>query len=469
VNAETESLVLNEVFSKLREKASIMRTEGGQPRKERLKALKHWIRKNERQLQKAAYNDLRKPELEFSTIEILYVLNEIKTALNNLDRWTRPKLVDATLEMFGTRSYIRYEPRGVCLVLAPWNYPFSLCIGPLISALAAGNTVVIKPSELTPYISAEIKRMSEEIFEPSVVSVVEGNVEVAQELLKLPFDHIFFTGPQQGGKAVMKAAADNLTSVTLELGGKSPAIVTRSARIKEAAERIVVAKFVNAGQTCVAPDYVLVDKAIAKNFIDQVTMSARHAFSNKSHFPKIVSRKHFERLTVLMTDAIEKGATVELTDAPNREDLMFYPTILSNVSWSSSLMHEEIFGPILPILTFSTIEEAISLINLQSKPLGLYLFSQSNGEMDFILSATSSGGACINDCAIQFLHNNLPFGGVNASGMGKAHGYYGFLTFSNEKPILRQRNGFTSVKIFYPPYTRRAQNLLNTFIKLFYR
>lgn len=267
----------------------------------------------------------------------------------------------------------------------------------------------------------------------------------------------------------MRAAAENLTSVTLELGGKSPAIVTRTAKLDDAAQRIAVSKFVNAGQTCVAPDYVLVEDSIAEKFIERLIHFTRNSFADKSSFSKIVSKKHFDRLNDLMKDAIDKGASVALNEIPDASTESFYPSILANVSLSSKVMQEEVFGPILPVRTFSKLDEAIELVNSLPKPLGLYMFSQSKNERELILKNTSSGGVCINDCSIQFLHNNLPFGGVNTSGIGKAHGYSGFLAFSNEKPVLKQRSGFTSVKILYPPYTMRIQKLLKTFLKLFYR
>ena len=308
-----------------------------------------------------------------------------------------------------------------------------------------------------------------EIFDPYIVSVVEGGPEVAAELLKLPFDHIFFTGSPGVARLVMKSAAEHLASVTLELGGKSPAIVTASARLDDAAERIAVSKFVNAGQTCVAPDYVLVEESVAERFKQKLIHVTGRAFKDKVCFPKIISKRHFDRLHELMRDAIEQGAKVELQGGIDEADHRFYPTILSNVSASSRLMQEEIFGPILPVLTFAELDQAIAQVNALPKPLGLYAFTQSKRESELLLQKTSSGGVCLNDCAIQFLHHRLPFGGVGPSGMGKAHGYSGFLTFSNEKPVLKQRNGFTTVKLFYPPYTARIQKLLKTFMKLFYR
>lgn len=460
---------LSRIFNSLKLKSYELRKESISIRKIKLKKLKHWINKNVRQLSEAAYADLGKPEVEFNAIEILYVLNEIEATLNSLDQWTKPELVDATLEMFGTRSSIIYEPRGVCLIIAPWNYPFSLCVGPLVSAIAAGNVIILKPSEITTHISSEIKRMATEVFDSTVVYVAEGGEEISNQLLKLPFDHIFFTGSSRVGKIVMKAAAEHLTSITLELGGKSPAIVTRTARIKEAAQRIAVSKFVNAGQTCVAPDYVLIDERSVKEFIKHLIHFTKHHFANKSDFTKIATKHHFERLTKLVNDAVKDGASIVYKEEGDASTQLFSPVILTDVSITNSIMQEEIFGPVLPVVTYSDFDEAIGQINTHSKPLGLYIFSQSSNERKELLYRTSSGGACINDCAIQFLHNKLPFGGVNSSGIGKSHGHAGFLAFSNIKPVLIQRNGFTVSKLLYPPYKPLTSKILNVVLRLFHR
>ena len=466
---ESTNLSFEILFKSLKAKSYDLRQEPIEERKIRLLRLKQWLHTNLNRLNEAAYADLRKPEIEFNAIEILHVFNEIKVALKHLDQWTRPKLVDAHIEMLGTRSEICFEPRGVCLVISPWNYPFSLSVGPLVSAIAAGNCVVLKPSELAPHISSEIRRMVKEVFDPAVVVAIVSDAEVSKELLKLPFDHIFFTGSSHVGKLVMKAAAENLTSVTLELGGKSPAIVTTTARIKEAAQRIVVSKFVNAGQTCVAPDYVLVDEKIADTFISQLISFIKYHFADKSTFTKNINQDHFNRLNDLVEDALEKGASITYSEECNPTTLSFFPLLLTSIPPNSRIMEEEIFGPVLPVVTYSKLEEAIVQINTQPKPLGLYLFSQSGKEKKIVLDRTSSGGVCVNDCAIQFLHHGLPFGGVNSSGIGKSHGHAGFLAFSNEKSILRQSNGLTVAKFLYPPYKLLTKKLLNIFIKVFHR
>lgn len=462
-----------QIFDDCKRSAGRLRKESVSERKNRLTRLRKWIHDNRKGIHKALYADFQKPSPEVDATEIFPALNEIKVALNEMDQWTAPKKVDAPLFMIGTRSYIQFEPKGVCLIIAPWNYPFTLAVGPLVSALAAGNSVVLKPSEQTPHVSALIKKMSIDIFDPDIVSVCEGGIEVSQSLLVLPFDHIFFTGSPAVGKIVMKAAAENLTSVTLELGGKSPAIVTASANIQDAAERIAVGKFINNGQTCIAPDYILVDDKIAGPFVSSLIEKTKLLFSEKGNFEtsgsygRIVNTDHFDRIQALTLEAISLGAKIELDGKVHKESKFIHPVILTNVPKNSRIMNEEVFGPVLPIITYQHLEEAIEYINKKPKPLALYIFTGQKHVKQKVLLETSSGTACVNDCSIQFLHHNLPFGGVNNSGIGKSHGHAGFLSFSNEKAVLKQKNGFTSSKTFYPPYTRRSNQLMDWFLKFF--
>jgi len=461
------------VFRAQKEISKEFRKEPVKNREKRLQTLRTWIKTNRSAIHQAVYNDFRKPASEVDTTEIFPALDEIKLALDNLDRWTKPKKIDAPITMLGTRSMIVYEPKGLCLIISPWNYPFNLSIGPLVSALAAGNNVILKPSEVTPHTSSLIKKMCEEVFTSKVVTVCEGGPEVSQGLLKLPFDHIFFTGSPAIGKVVMKAAAENLTSVTLELGGKSPTIVTSSARIKEAAQRIAVTKFINNGQTCIAPDYVLVHKTIAADFISHLKEQVQKLFSGSEknilespHYARIVNQKHYARLNALLQDAVGKGAKLELSGPVEQSQRFIHPIVLSNVDMDAKVMEEEIFGPILPVVTYQSMEEVLDIINKKPKPLALYFFGSDKNELKRVTQETSSGAICVNDCVIQFIHHNLPFGGVNNSGIGKSHGQYGFLAFSNEKPIVKQRNGLTSFRLFYPPYTPRVKRLINWLLKL---
>jgi aldehyde dehydrogenase (NAD+) len=473
VASSSETALMN-VFHQQKSRIKDLRSEPIQNRIQRLKSLRDWVQSNRAELHLAMHADFKKHPVEVDGIEIFHVLSEIKSAISNLHVWASPKKVDAPITMLGTKSSIQYEPRGICLILSPWNYPFSLCVGPLVSALAAGNAVILKPSEFTPHVSAVLNRMVREVFEPSVVSIFEGGPEVSQHLLKLPFDHIFFTGSPSVGKIVMKAAAENLTSVTLELGGKSPSIITGSASLSDAAKRTAVAKFVNNGQTCVAPDYVLVDEKIAERFstllmqqIKAMFTENNESFERSVHYCRIVNDKHFLRLQTLLQETVEEGAKIIFGGGVDKDTRFIHPTVISHVPPTSRIMSEEIFGPILPIIVFKKLEEAIALINEKPKPLALYIFSESKKEQQQILRETSSGGVCINDSGIHFLHHNLPFGGVNHSGIGKSHGYYGFLTFSNEKPVLKQRPGLTSVSAFYPPYTTRSKKLMDWFLKFF--
>lgn len=469
--------LLSEISNTFQQKHGVFksfRLESVAERKSRLRKLRTWVKANQQAIREAMHADFRKPVAEVDTTEILPVLDEIKQALDNLDRWAQAKKVDASLTMLGTRSVIMYEPKGVCLIISPWNYPFNLSAGPLVSALAAGNVVILKPSEMTPHTSALISRMCREVFTQNEVSVFEGGTDVSQELLKLPFDHIFFTGSPSVGKIVMRAAAENLASVTLELGGKSPTIVLPSANAKEAAQRIAVTKFINNGQTCIAPDYVLAHESIAGDLIkhlkDQIPAlfgGTDKKISNSPDYARIVNEKHFSRLSDMLRDAESKGATVETGGQLDFSQRFFEPVVLSNVSHASRVMEEEIFGPILPILTYQSLDEIIQYINARPKPLALYVFGTRQAEITRIKKETSSGTVCINDCAIQFLHPNLPFGGVNTSGIGKSHGYYGFLAFSNEKPVLRQRTGLTAFRFFYPPYTPGVQRMIGWVLKLF--
>lgn len=462
-----------EIFAAQRKRAISLRTAPLAFRKENLRKLKRWIHQNRNLIHQAMYADFKKASAEVDAIELFHVLNEIKLALEKLDSWARPKNVDAPLTMLGTRSWVYYEPKGVVLIISPWNYPFSLCIGPLVAALAAGNSAMIKPSEHTPAVSALLVTMAEELFPSDLVAVIQGDAAVSERLLRLPFDHIFFTGSPSVGKIVMKAAAENLSSVTLELGGKSPAIVTASSNILEAAERLTVAKFVNNGQTCIAPDYVLVHESKKDVLIRTIkeVVTARFGtggnFKSSESYCRIVNRSHFERLNGIIDDAAKKGATIECLEAADRADNFLPPVIIHEVPNNTRLMDEEIFGPVLPIIAFRNLQEAIELVNEKPKPLALYIFSGKQAEVDTVLAATSSGGVCINDSGIHFLHQNLPFGGIGNSGIGRSHGHHGFLAFSNEKAVLRQKSGLALVKLFYPPYTASSRKLMDWFLKFF--
>ncbi|MBS1506823.1 MAG: aldehyde dehydrogenase family protein [Bacteroidetes bacterium] len=462
------------LFEKQKIRSQQLRSEGIAERKKRLRALAPFLLKNRERISEAVYHDFKKSSTESDISELYPVLTEIRHALAHLDEWAKPQKIDAPITYLGTRSEVQYEPKGVCLIIAPWNFPFNLCFGPLISCLAAGNTAIIKPSELTPHTSKMIAALVSEFFEEDLVAVVEGAQDTATHLLTLPFDHIFFTGSPAVGKVVMKAAAENLTSVTLELGGKSPVIVDSSANLADAAKRIAFGKFLNNGQTCIAPDYVLIDESVQAKFVEAVKAETVKLFGiegeiseSSPSYARIVNQRHFDRLNKLLQDALEKGAKTELSGPANRDTNFIHPVILTQVSAASRVMQEEIFGPVLPIISFQSIDQVIATINGKTKPLALYIFSQRKKFSKQILAETSAGSVGINECIMQFTHPNLPFGGVNTSGLGKSHGRYGFLSFSNEKPVLKQKSGFSIPYLLHPPYQGFRKKLISLMLKWF--
>lgn len=462
------------LFSRQKAKSLQLRSEPIANRIARLRKLETWLLANRSKLAKAVWSDFRKPEVEVETSELFPVLAEISHTIEHIHRWSAPAKIDAPITFLGTRAEVRYEPKGVCLIIAPWNYPFNLCIGPLVSCLAAGNTAILKPSEMTPATSRFIAELAREVFEEDVVAVIEGDASVASQLLRLPFDHIFFTGSTSVGKIVMRAAAETLASVTLELGGKSPAIVDASANIDDAAKRIAFGKFFNNGQTCIAPDYVMVEESVKERFTESLQRQVAEIFGagervteESPHYARIVNTRHFRRLDALTQDAIQKGARVLLTGTPNETARFFPPTILTDVAADSMVLQEEIFGPVLPIVSFNRLQEAVDFVNALPKPLALYVFTTTTANKRKVLTETSAGSACVNDCVLQFVHPNLPFGGVNNSGIGKAHGHAGFIAFSNEKSVVRQKRGFTLAYLFYPPYTNFKKRVIDLVLRWF--
>ena len=438
-----------------------LKTQSIKERVKKLNALKTWIKKNEELICTEIKKDFNKGKEEVLLTEIKPIIDEIKHNINHIYEWAREEKVSTPLVFLGSKSKVIIEPKGVSLIIAPWNYPFNLCIGPLVSAIAAGNTAIIKPSENTPNTAELIKRMINELFQEQEITVATGDYKVSQELLKLPFDHIFFTGSPQVGKIVMKAAAENLTSVTLELGGRNPVIVDETANLKDAAQKIVWGKFLNSGQTCIAPNYIYVHESQKTKLEEELIKQIKIQFSeNSSNSTHIVNATHFDRVNSLLDDSIKSG--VELKHGGEKSNEMNYlsPTLLTNVTKDSPVFKDEIFGPLLPILTFTKLEETIHTINEIEKPLALYVFSKSRKNQNFILKNSSAGTTAINETTIQFAQPNLPFGGVNHSGIGKAHGKYGFIEFSNQRAILKQRVGFTSLKMILPPYSNFKKKLI---------
>lgn len=466
MDARVQSLIM-ERFESIRERSIELRSTDIATRKEKLKKLESWILNNRKEIQQAVHKDLQKPFQETEITETFVVLSEIRLARKKLSSWTAQKPVGSSPVYLGTTASVYYEPKGACLIISPWNYPFQLAVGPLVSAIAAGNAIIIKPSEYSEYTSELIKKMCDEIFEGSEVCVILGGVSESQELLKLPFDHIFFTGSPQVGKIVMEAASKNLTSVTLELGGKSPTIVDKTADIKDAAAKIAWGKWQNAGQVCIAPDYLYVHDDVKDKLIEELVIQSEKIYGDRECYGGIISRQHHNRINDLMADAIEKGADIEFGGKSDRDNLRFTPTLLSKVSRDSRVLTEEIFGPILPLITFRELSETVALINSKPKPLALYLFSKSRKNTEFITKNTTSGMMAINETVLQFAHPHLPIGGVNNSGIGKSHGYAGFIAFSNEKAMLKQRRGLTMAKTLYPPYSKFKNFIIDFMVKYF--
>ncbi|KRD90379.1 aldehyde dehydrogenase [Bacillus sp. Root147] len=406
---------------------------------ETLKKLRELVVRHEADILKAVKADLNKPEMEAKRAEVGLVLSEIDFAVKNLAEWVAPKEVETPSTHAGAKSYIYQDPYGLALVIAPWNYPFQLAVSPVVGAIAAGNCVVLKPSELTPHTSSLLAKMFNENFPEEYMTVVEGEVETSTALLKENFDYIFFTGSTMVGKIVAEAAAKHLTPVTLELGGKSPTIVHEDVNIEEAAKRIARGKFANAGQTCVAPDYILVQRNVKDellaNLKQVVTNTYGEDVSQNLDFPHVVSEKHFDRLSNFL-----KNGDIVFGGKTDRSRLFIEPTVLDNISWEDNVMQDEIFGPILPVIVYDEISEVIEAIVKRPKPLALYLFSEDEAVQDHILNSVSFGGGSINDTINHMTSHYLPFGGVGDSGMGAYHGKASFDTFSHAKSILKRSN-----------------------------
>ena len=426
-------------------------------RRETLKKLLYNIQKSEDLIVKALYDDFKKPEFEAVLTETNYVISELKDTIKNIKKWSRPKRVFPSLLNFPSTDYIYKEPYGNVLVISPWNYPFQLALCPLISAVAAGNRVILKPSELTPHTSAVIAKIIQKTFHISHVEVVEGGLDVSTQLLSQRWDYIFFTGSVAVGKIVAKAAAENLTPVTLELGGKNPCIIDESADLKLAAKRIVWGKFINAGQTCIAPDYILVQKNMKINFVSFLIEEIIKAYGKKMEkspdFARIINTKNWLRL-----DSMIDGSKVIFGGETDADKLFISPTLIEEPSLDSLVMKEEIFGPILPILTYETENDIRNVINRYEKPLAFYVFSENNSFAKKLITHYSFGGGCINDTVIQFSNKRLPFGGVGHSGIGAYHGKFSFDLFSHHKSVVKKGN-WLDLPMRYAPYKDKLASI----------
>lgn len=432
-------------------------------RKKQLKTLLTAIKKYEKALSDSLQADLNKSEFEAHGTEIAWVVTEIEHTLNQLDRWATVRSVGTPMFFFGSSSRIMPEPYGIVFIIAPWNYPVRLLLMPLIGAMAAGNTVILKPSELAPHTSHTLSEMIKEYFSPNYIALVEGGVEETQILLKERMDYIFFTGGTGVGRIIYQAAAKYLTPVTLELGGKSPCIVDKNVPIELTAKRIALGKYINAGQTCIAPDYLLIDESVKADFIRAFQEEMKKFLGenpvNNPEFVRIINARHYQRLKAYLSegDIVAGGRTDDNTR-------FIEPTLLDNVSTESAVMQEEIFGPILPIISYKNSSEVIDFINMREKPLALYVFSRNNDFVENILQNTSFGGATVNNTLLHIGNGNLPFGGVGASGIGKYHGKTSFDIFSNMKSIMY--SGFKiDLPVYYPPFNKISVSKLKTLMR----
>ncbi len=414
----------------------------------------------------AFHKDYNKSPSEVEATEFMPVLDEIRHAIAHLKKWAQPKRVMPTMATLGTSAWIETQPRGRCLIVAPWNFPLNLCFGPLVSALAAGNTVILKPSEMTPAVSTVMAEVIAQIFKPEEVALFEGSLPTSQVLLELPFDHIFFTGSPAVGKVVMTAAAKHLTSVTLELGGKSPVIVDESADIKATAETLLWGKFTNCGQICVAPDHVYVHESVKERFVAACREVVAERFGKTPEaqrqcpdFTHVINQRHTQRIAGLLQDAKDKGAKVLIGGDVDVATCYISPTLIDQVPANAHIMEEEIFGPVLPVLSYRDINEVVRAINAAPKPLALYIFSHNKQRTREIIQRTSSGGVAINHVVLHYTHGNLPFGGVNNSGIGNAHGEFGFKAFSHERGVLKS-GPIMMAKMFFPPYTGLKKKII---------
>jgi aldehyde dehydrogenase (NAD+) len=448
---------LRDILSAQKQFFELRRTQDLDYRLENLKRLKNAIIQNESAVLEALEKDLSKAPYESYLTEVGVVLEEIRLARRRLKSWTRPRRVKTPFHLWFASSRIYYEPYGRVLIISPWNYPFLLSISPLVGAIAAGNCTVLKPSEYAPHTAAIISEIMASHFDKGYLAVIKGDATIGEALLKERFDYIFFTGSVTVGKRVMSAAAKNLTPVTLELGGKNPCIVDQDVNLDPAVRRIVFGKFINAGQTCIAPDYLWVHRSQKANLLDGIRKYLSRFYGEdlreSPDFARIINRHHFNRLRRLL----EKGDVI-IGGQSDPQDLYIAPTVITNLSWDDPVMQDEIFGPILPVLEFEDLSDVISSLNSRPKPLALYIFSNRRENCRKVIDQVSFGAGCINDTVIQFANPHLPFGGVGSSGMGGYHGKASFDTFSHKKSVLKKSFTFDP-SLRFPPYKNKISLL----------
>lgn len=454
----TDLALIPETVKRLRAAFDEGRTKPVAWRRQQLERMKAMVLENKQELLDALKADLGKPAIEASLTDVSIVAGEVDLALGKLEKWTRPEKVATPMNQQPAKARIVREPVGVVLIIAPWNYPVQLLLSPAVGAIAAGNAMVLKPSEVTPHVSAALARLVPRYLDPEAVAVIEGAVPESQALLEQRFDHIFYTGNGAVGRVVMRAAAEHLTPVTLELGGKSPAIVDASADLDVTARRIAWGKFLNAGQTCIAPDYLLVERSSRDALVEKLGQAIRAFYGEdprqSGDYGRIVSDKHHQRLSKLL-----EGQKVILGGETDPEARYIAPTLLEEVDPESPVMQEEIFGPILPILTVEDVDEAVAFVRRRDKPLALYVFTSEDEVERKVIEATSSGGVCVNATIWHIANPNLPFGGVGPSGMGAYHGRDTFETFSHRKSVVSKSTRIDP-KLAYPPYTGLKAKIL---------
>ncbi len=455
---------IDEILVKQREFFNTGKTIPVKFRIEMLKKLYSTVKKYEKEINEALKADLGKSDFEGFMCEVGLSLTEISYMIRHVKRFAKRKIVYTPIAQFASVSYKKPSPYGNVLIMSPWNYPFLLTIDPIADAIAAGNTVVVKPSAYSPETSNILKKIIEECFSPEYIAVVTGGRKENAELLDKKFDMVFFTGSQSVGKEVLRRCAEHLTPAVLELGGKSPCIIDSSAKIKLAAKRIVFGKYLNCGQTCVAPDYILCEKSVKDKFVSEVVMQIRKQYGENPlqnpDYGKIINEKHFERVAGLINqDKVVIGGNV------NKDTLQIEPTVMDNVTFEDSVMEEEIFGPIMPIITYEKFEDIFTILKDKQKPLALYIFSENKKHINQVLSKVSFGGGCVNDVVIHLATSEMGFGGVGESGMGTYHGKLGFEAFSHTKSIVDKKT-FMDLPMRYQPYNRGIYGrLLKMFLK----
>ena len=427
---------------------------------------------NHNRIAKALYKDLRKSNEEVITTEMTPVILTIKEVCKKLKQWMRDEHVPSPITMAGMSSFIKYESKGNILIIGPWNYPFQLVIYPLVYAIAAGNTAIIKPSEFSSNTTEAIRDMINALFSENEVAVIEGGIPEATALLKLPFNHIHFTGSPKVGKIVMEAAAKHLTAVTLELGGKSPVIIDGTTNLNATAEKVCWGKTLNSGQTCIAPDFAIVQEDSMQEFMNEFKKACEKFYdpdqkgiAKSKDYGRIINDSNFERVKALLEDAKEKGAKIEFGGEVTKEDRYIQPTLISNVNLDMKVMQDEIFGPILPVVSYKNKEDVTDLLRSFPSPLALYIMSNKKDHIQYFLNHTVAGGTCINELMLTSVNPHLPFGGVNNSGVGKTGGKHSFMDFSNQRGVIKRKYG-NSLKLIYPPFNKHVFKYFKRVIKL---